>query len=179
MEEGIRLPKFVKSIDDIYSNNFKKIDFIKYYANGQYSIELLRDVYVEDERFFRSLRDEIYLRGFKVLVDKSSPSLYSYNLFQKSDQIIVVDFLGEEYKKIDFKNILHSNMVLNMNVDNDMFFNYIPLENFKKIYKNVNLSILRREFTKSGFRIINMESASRKNQYIKELSLKLKKTLIQ
>ncbi len=168
MHEGIKLPKFLKSLDDIYSNNLRKVDFNKYYDKrlDQYSIDLLRDLFAKDERLFRAVRDELNLRGIKVLVNNASPNIYSFNMVINYDEIIVIDEPGENYKNIDFISILNPNIIFHMDIDNDLFFNYIPIENFSKVYKNVNISNLKRQFKNAGFKIVNMSNIAIKNSYM-------------
>ena len=155
MNDYIKIPSHIDDVYSLYSNNLKKLEFSKYLINEShvYSLDLLRDLYKADRELFFIIRDEMLLRGFEIRTEKVS-SLFPATEYSGDIRLLYKEYNSNKFLNINFDNLKLGNLINRFNIDNDKFFNLIPLENFKFLNQSINLDLLRREFSINGFSYI-------------------------
>lgn len=157
MKNYIKKPNYIENIKYIHSNNFKKINFEKYLSNdvSAYNLDLLRDIYREDKNLFFNIRDELLLRGFEIKLDSKSNLFPTIKKSGDSRYIINNPKKPEEgFKQINFDSLGLGDFVNRMNIDSDVFFHLIPLDNFSYINQGINIDILAKELIENNFLLI-------------------------
>lgn len=147
MEEKIIKPSWLKSCEYMkYSNNINKFMMI-YKLNDMDNVDLnlLRHYYKKDKEACLELIDELVLRGFKFDVKKETPLLPNMTI-ELDNKVILLCEDKNRYKNINFDRLNISNFINRFNVESDYFFNYIKIDYFLYLNRNINLSILNEEF---------------------------------
>lgn len=140
------------------STEYKKL--ISEEIDGKVDLNYIRELYKKDKNIFYKLINEISLRGGKFIVIKEQNILKNINfettdfLFKEVDEFKV--------KEINFEEYLLGNFIGIFNVNSDMFFNFIPIDGFKVLNKNINLKSLKEEFIRLGFEILTKEKFEEK-----------------
>lgn len=137
------------------------LELIKINQDGKVDIDHIRGIYRSDRNAFFKLINEILLRGGKFHLEKEQNILKNITIesnefiFKSENEFRSLEINFEEYNIGDFLN--------KYKVDNDKFFNFMFIEAFKVIDKNVNIEKLKEEFIKVGFKIFEKETFERKN----------------
>lgn len=157
----IRVPEYFEERLKFESENFSKIKLTEYLDNDRKCMDLtlLRQLYTVDRNFFFDIRDELLLRGFAI--DNESP-LFRYDKNIIPSHYIYISQDISAFKNINYKLIGLSNLISRFNIQSDFFFNYIPLENFLILNKDINLRLLKEEFLINYFKIISRDELKKK-----------------
>lgn len=157
MEEYIELG-YGYDITDDASKDY--LELIKVNKDGKVDIDYIRGIYSRDRHTFFKLINEILLRGGKFHLNKEQNILKNITLesnefiFKRENEFRSLEINFEEYNLGDFVN--------KYKVDNDKFFNFMFIEAFKVIDRNVDIEKLKEEFIKAGFAIFKKETFERK-----------------
>lgn len=149
MEEKIIKPNWLKSCKYMkYSHNINKF-MVTYKLDDMdnVNLNLLRHYYKKDKESFLELIDELVLRGFKFNVKKETPLLPNIAI-ESDNKVILLCEDKNRYKNINFDRLNISNFINRFKVESDYFFNYIKIDYFLYLNRNINLSILNEEFEK-------------------------------
>lgn len=137
------------------------LEIIKINKDGKVDIDHIRGIYRSDRNAFFKLINEILLRGGNFHLEKEQNILKNITIesnefiFKSENEFRSLEINFEEYNIGDFLN--------KYKVDNDKFFNFMFIEAFKVIDRNVNIEKLKEEFIKVGFEIFEKETFERKN----------------
>ena len=137
------------------------LELIKINQDGKVDIDHIRGIYRSDRNTFLKVINEILLRGGKFHLEKEQNILRNITIesnefiFKRENEFRSLEIKFEDYNIGDFLN--------KYKVDNDKFFNFIFIEAFKIIDRNVNIEKLKEEFIKVGFEILKKETFERKN----------------
>ncbi|AYF53508.1 hypothetical protein DFH04_01480 [Clostridium novyi] len=132
------------------------LQLIKINKDGKVDIDYIRCIYISDRYAFLKLINEILLRGGKFHLEKEQNILKNITIesnefiFKSENEFRSLEISFEEYNLGDFLN--------KYKVDNDKFFNFMFIEAFKVIDKNVNIEKLKEEFIRVGFKIFKKET---------------------
>ena len=125
---------------DITENASKEyLELIKINKDGKVDIDNIRVIYRRDRHTFFNLINEILLRGGKFHLEKEQNILKNITLksnefiFKSKDEFRSLEINFEEYNLGDF--------VKKYKVDNDKFFNFMFIEAFEVIDRNIVDSI--------------------------------------
>lgn len=122
-------------------------------VNKRIDLQFLREIYLEDEKKFILLVQELTLRGFKFHLAK--PNNLFHNIEFESDPfIIIVNMNKGLYKKINFDKYKFGNILNKFKINNDLFFNLIPIEGFKVFDPYVNLEEFKKNLVNIGFEVM-------------------------
>ena len=151
MSEKIIKPEwFLNSGYIKYSNNLKKFMTIFNLEDlHNVDIELLRNYYKNDKEECLTLIDELILRGFKFEIKEANNLLKNIEITE-CNEIIINQEDKQRYKNIDFDRIGVSNFIKRFKVDNDYFFNYIKIDYFLYLNRDININILKEELNKNA-----------------------------
>lgn len=111
-------------------------------------IDFLRSYYKMDKEGCLNLIDELILRGFKFDLEKQNNLLKNIDI-DNSNDIILVSQDKQRYKKINFDKLGLNNFIDRFKVENDYFFNYIKLDYFNYLNKDIKINVLKEELDKS------------------------------
>ncbi len=117
-----------------------------------FSLNALRNYYRNDRIRGSYLIEELALRGY--IFKSNNESTFLPKCFDPKKIIRVNGNMGECYRRINFNIVGLSGIVQKFNINNDLFFDYIPLEGFLILNKNASIDMLENEFKNAGF-IIN------------------------
>lgn len=135
------------------------LELIKINKDGKVDIDYIRSIYQSDRYTFFKLTNEILLRGGKFFLEKEQNILKNITIesnefiFKSKNEFKSLEINFEEYNFGDFLN--------KYKVENDKFFNFMFIEAFKVIDRNVNIEKLKEEFIKVGFKIFKKETFER------------------
>lgn len=146
----------------------KYLNFLNNYINENYNeftdtdyipIEMFRDLYLRDKEIFSKLVKELVLRGGKFQLEKPS-YIFPVIDIENSDYIYITDKTERDaYKKLDFSIFNLSSFTKSFNIDDNSFYNYIPIEGFKIFgLDKSELKLLKKEFEDKDFKIISERS---------------------
>lgn len=155
--EYILIPKFVGNINEIHSNHIQNFLNEKSILDRKIPMNDLRNLYKENRELFFKLVDEFALRGFKFQINKPTNLLPNTNNI-KTTKILNINEDKSAYKSIKFNYLGLSSIITKFQIDSDLFFNNIPIENFKTINASIDLDHLISEFEGAGFNISNIDS---------------------
>lgn len=149
-------PKFYPEFPNgIFSNNLSPL------LDNPDAMEFMRTLYKKDTLKFYSVRDELILRG---IIFKTE---YQNNFFPHLDigesPYLKVTSSGELFKKIDFSLLVLPYFISHFNVQDDLFFNNIPLQGFTFLSKNITLQFVSNVFAAAGFTIISERKIDEEN----------------
>lgn len=136
------------------------LELIKINKDGKVDVDHIRGIYKNDRNAFFKLVNEILLRGGNFHLKKEQNILK--NITIASNEFIFKSENELRSLEINFQEYNIGNFVDKYKVDNDKFFNFIFIEAFKVIDRNVNVEKLKEEFMKVGFEILKKETFERK-----------------
>lgn len=168
MKEYIELGYWYNLIEDA-SDDY--LQLIKLNKDGKVDIDYVREIYRRDRSAFFKLINEILLRGGNFHLKKEQNILQNISL--KSNDFIFKSENEFRSLEINFEECNLGDFINRYKVDNDKFFNFIFIDAFKVIDRNVNIEKLKEEFINVGFRILKKEDFERK--YIDKVSEKWNK----
>ncbi len=126
-----------------------------------FSLDLLRNYYRKDRIKGSNLIEELALRGYIFNTHKNSSFLPSEI---NSKKIIRIKNHNKDcYKKINFDILGLGEIIQKFNVNSDLFFDYIPLEGFVVLNRNISIDMVRNEFVNAGFVVDSVGSNSNIN----------------
>ncbi|WP_461205031.1 DNA-directed RNA polymerase subunit alpha C-terminal domain-containing protein [Clostridium sp. DL1XJH146] len=149
----ICLPEWLPNEKHIKSEIVRK--FIKYASaegNKKIDMKYLRKYYCEEKETYIKLVDELALRGFKFITSKPN-NILPKNINSKEIEYILVDKQEANYKNINYEKIGISDFMNRFMVSDNLFFNYIPIQGFWNLNKNIDIEQLKDEFKNNGFNI--------------------------
>ncbi|ERK30327.1 sigma factor-like helix-turn-helix DNA-binding protein [Clostridium intestinale] len=165
MKEYIELGNWY-SITENASKDY--LELIKINKDGKVDIDHIRVIYSSDRSSFFKLINEILLRGGSFHLEKEQNILK--NITIESNEFIFKSQNEFRSLEIDFGEYNIGDFLNKYKVDNDKFFNFMFIEAFKVIDRNVNIGKLKDEFIKVGFKILKKETFERK--YIDKINEK-------
>lgn len=149
-------PKFCPDFpNDIHSLNLVPL------FNSSDSLEYMRLLYKKDTLKFYSVRDELILRGINFNEDYQNNFFPHFEIEDNPQKI--VSSHGELFKNINFTMLGLPNFLMHFNVQNDLFFNNIPLSGFTFLSKNISNQFVYNVFIAAGFTIVGEEKIQDKN----------------
>lgn len=159
MEEVVTKPKWSnfsvrnsKNISDFF--RMEKID----QNQNNFPLDLLRNYYRSNSLICSVLIEELSLRGYSFISNNKTGFLPSN--YESKKYVRVSNQESDNYKKINFHIIGLGDIISKFHIDSDKFFDYIPIEGFLKLNKNISLDMVENEFKNSGFIIEPVESCS-------------------
>ncbi|MFJ8451765.1 sigma factor-like helix-turn-helix DNA-binding protein [Aerococcus viridans] len=152
MNNYIRIPSYIEDVKTIHSNNLSKLDFSKYSTEDKniYSLNLLRDLYKTQRDLFFTIRDEMLLRGFEIHTETNS-SLFPNTLNSQNSELICKAINNDSFLHLDFESLKLGNFINQFDVNDDQFFDLIPIENFKILNQGIDIEVLHKEFYMNDF----------------------------
>lgn len=130
------------------SDNFKEL--LKNELDGRIELDYLREIYKKDPLEFIKLSQELSFRGcaFKL----SSPNNLLENLhFEESREYIFVKENKFRYKTFNFDKYKLGDLVSKYKINDDRFFNFVPVEGFRIFNNYINIDELKEELILCGF----------------------------
>lgn len=172
MMEGMIIPDYIGDLAEIKSGNINM--FFDYYGikssniyNRTISIEYLKNY--NNKEIYNPLIKELSFRGFVINSEKEN------NILPKIPEIKHENFITtegremvEEYKKIPFERLGLWDTLSQFSIQQDSFFDGLPLENFIYINKNVDVDLLKTSFENNGF-VIKKHNETSINDINKEV----------
>ena len=159
MNNGYYKSKFYENQSSTYLNFLRwyiENNYIEYINLSYIPIEVFRDLYLNHNEFFSDMVKELVLRGGKFQLEKPSYIFPSIDI-ENSDYIYVTDKTEKDaYKKLDFSLFNLSNLNRSFKIEDNSFYNYIPVDGFKIFGLGKNeLNLLKKEFEDKNFKIIS------------------------
>ena len=119
-------------------------------------INFLRDYYKKDKERCLNLIDELIFRGFKFDLKKENNMLKNIDI-NHTKEIILVSEDKQKYKNINFDRLGLLNFINRFKVKNDYFFNYIKLDYFTYLNKDIKIQILKEELDRSDITYLSYD----------------------
>lgn len=147
------------------------------------NIDFLRKYYKKNKEQCLDLIDELTLRGFKFDLKKHNNLLKNIDINEENNVILISDD-KERYKNIDFNRIGLSNFIKRFKVNSDYFFNYIKLDYFTYLNKDVSMDILKDELKKNDINYFscdeckNIEKKESENKHSEINKIKLENIFV-
>ena len=148
--------EFKKSeLDKIFdSDNVSKFFFLlKRYKLSKYlgisNYDEIKDVYNKygvwaqiETSLPMSNKDKKIIKDIKTIVEKGD--IYFYDVMHNSDEIIynAASILGLTEKVKVIKDTFKLHSILDIDMDFDLMFRYVKLDNFKKVYRDIERNII-------------------------------------
>lgn len=146
LKDIVIIPSYT-NLNEVKANSFN----INKYFNSEL-IDNLRNLYKTDSKKFNFLLKELYLRGFDF------EEKYQNNYFPKVEfdlyPYIYVNNNEERYKKLDLIKFSLSNLINELQIKTDLFFNYMPLNGFFKYIPKEKQDYFEKELLSCGFKLI-------------------------
>lgn len=101
------------------------------------------------------LIDELTLRGFEFYSENPKSILPNFKV--ESDEFIYIKENSFNYKNINFKALGLGDFCKIFFIENDLFFNYIPIYAFKYFNSNIDIEFLKRVFLENNFLIFEKD----------------------
>lgn len=156
---GLYLPIYFKHqhYDNYYNIPIERLE--KHYF---IPIEYFRYLYKDNKNVFNQITKELVLRGGEFFLENESP-LFPKVSFTNNKLITLNNDIPEEsYKKIDYEVLGIKQFIKLFNIENNNFFEHVPLEGFKVLnLSNLNLLYLEKKLLDCGFSIINSKNNSK------------------
>lgn len=130
------------------SDTFKEL--LKNEVDGKIDLDHLREVYKKDPLEFIKLSQELSFRGciFKL----GSPNNLLQNLhFLEDEEYIFVKENKFRYKTFNFDKYKLGDLVSKYKINDDSFFNFVPVEGFKIFNNYIDICELREDLISCGF----------------------------
>lgn len=166
MDPGLYMPEFFSKQK---YNNFFNIPFMQLVDEGSLfvSINYFRDLYSNNRgnKIFNNIVNELVLRGGVFKMEKQSALFPNANIDNLDKVILVGDSTPENaYDKLDLEFFNISYIKKTFGIENNFFYNYIPIEGFKVFgLENSDIVLLEREFINRGFIITNLKANNNLN----------------
>ncbi|MFC5465963.1 sigma factor-like helix-turn-helix DNA-binding protein [Lederbergia graminis] len=161
MNEYILIPSYIDNVQDIHSQYlnvfFRDVEIIE----RKIPLNEIRNVYIKDRELFFKIVDELSLRGFQFISKKTNNILPTINP-DFSSYISVIEN-NNMFLDINFQQYGLSGFAQRFMVENDLFFNHIPLKGFQYFNASLNLIELENEFRLAGFEIQHNEGGNEKS----------------
>lgn len=140
------LPLFL-SKEDIHG---KLKDFLESIQYDQ--ITGFRKLYNSNKAEFFTLINEMVLRGFKFIIESN---LFPKVNFDSSDYLVCKEPGNTKFQQIDFDVLGIGAIINDFDINDDSFFDKIPLDGFVFFNPQIDRQYLKALFENSGFEIIN------------------------
>ncbi|MCD8916244.1 hypothetical protein K2V61_11900 [Staphylococcus simulans] len=146
LKEVIDIPQFI-DINKVKEHSY----FFNKYLNDAL-LENLRHLYIHDIKSFNLLTKEIYIRGlsFKDKYKNNYLKKNNYNhgliIYKKSNE--------NSYKTFPFREFGLGDLVKDLKVDNDLFFNYVPIEAIYKYIPSEKQQMFQYKLKEFGFTLL-------------------------
>jgi hypothetical protein len=118
-------------------------------------IEYMRTLFIDDNRKFYSLRDELILRG--IGFKEEFQNNYLLGIDYQIHFIIIKTENTDSFKKINFSMHGATNFIERFQVNSDLFFHNVPWEGILHFIPNASPDILKKNFLAAGFSIVPVE----------------------
>ena len=185
--EIIKKPFWMDDLFDVlyYSENLKYF-FEKYQIvdHSSFPMAYVKDLYKSNKFLAIDIIHELSLRGFEFITNFSNSLIPDVNISKDCDVIRVdkktKNHIYKNYKKINFEKYGYGNLTQRFKIENDHFFNNIPLEGFKYINNNGKLALLLEDIiSQKNYSIVhNSENIQKISPVIiKNIKLKIKKVI--
>lgn len=115
----------------------------------------MRTLFVEDNKAFYRLRDELILRG--IGFRKEYQNNYLLGRHYDIRTIIIKTEHTNAYKNINFTMHGGANFIERFNIQSDLFFHNIPWEGILHFLPNASEAFLKKEFEREGFTFIPVD----------------------
>ncbi|MBZ9625596.1 hypothetical protein G9F71_022465 [Clostridium sp. FP2] len=153
--EYIKKPNWI-TYDNLIKASTGFSRFVRYSnanLNNEYiELDLLRKYYISNHQSAINLIDELALRGFEFVSEKTS-SILPNNTYCSDMDVLSVSIDQGNYKKLNFEEVGLGNFNDRFNVKCDMFFDGISLKSFLYFNKSINNKLLKQEFLDKGFTV--------------------------
>lgn len=153
MIDYIEIP-YISNGGEVGSDNFKEL--IKNEINGKIDLDYLREVYKRDQVEFIKLSQELSFRGctFKL----RSPNNLLQNLqFSDVGKYIFTKENICRYERFNFDKYKLGDLVGKYKINDDRFFNFVPVEGFKIFNKYIDINELQEDLILCGFSLKSIE----------------------
>ncbi|WP_297687885.1 sigma factor-like helix-turn-helix DNA-binding protein [uncultured Anaerococcus sp.] len=161
MKYGYYKGKFYEKQSSTYLsfiNNYVNENYKEFNNSSYIPIEIFRDLYLNHKDVFPKLVKELVLRGGIFHLEKPSYIFPSINIENEEYIHTTPEIDKDAYKKLDFSILNLSNFTSFFNIEDNSFYNYIPIEGFKIFGLGKNdIKILKKEFEDKNFKIIKNE----------------------
>ncbi|MGD7054228.1 sigma factor-like helix-turn-helix DNA-binding protein [Sutcliffiella horikoshii] len=152
MQDYIKLPTIIEDIEEIHSERIRKFIKESEREGDKFSVDYFRALFQNNREEFMVLMDELALRGFTFHTVKRNNLLPSYS--DKLSSYLKVTRGGLSFKNLDLNLLGIAGMFNRFDVVSDLFFHKIPLQRFTHLNANISLDLVKREFEKSGFHLV-------------------------
>ncbi|OFS62295.1 sigma factor-like helix-turn-helix DNA-binding protein [Nosocomiicoccus sp. HMSC09A07] len=141
------LPKYA-NLEEIKKHSY----YMKQFLNDEI-LELLRELYIKDRTAFNLVLMEMQLRGIAFTEQHQSNLLKGIDF--DLEPYIKASKDTNNFKKFPFKFFGLSNLVADLKIESDLFFNYIPLSGFDKYIPNEKKHLFPYKLKEYGFELIS------------------------
>lgn len=140
---------YSKDLDNFFSN-LKEEDYID---SNKIKLKYLRKFYKEDKyRAIKTIK-ELKLRGFEFKEENETSFLSTVFIPEEYNKFIYTDINNQKYKEINKYIFNFLDYVL---IEDDRFFNGIPIKGFKNYNDSIEESVIEKEFLRYGYKIISL-----------------------
>ncbi|AQS09894.1 RNA polymerase sigma factor RpoS [Clostridium saccharobutylicum] len=146
---------YIKIEENVKKNEFISIELkelLRHEVEGTIDLEYLREIYTKDQTEFIRLYQELAFRGCTFITKMQSNLLQNIEI-TNDDNYIFVNDNNYFYKNINFNKYKLGDLVVKYKINDDRFFNFVPIEGFKAFNKEIDLEKLSEEFYTNGFLI--------------------------
>lgn len=156
MRDYIQTPEILPSLEELLDGHLKNfLQSCEVIEKKRLSLTNLRALYIKDRTEFIKVVDELTLRGFSFYTEKPNNILptgqpsYSRYIFVKENQ--------NRFERLDYQSLGLSGFLQRFQVDDDRFFQYVPIEGFKNINRHLDVQSLETQLLNAGFALYDQE----------------------
>lgn len=157
MRDYIQTPEILASLDELHDGRLRTfLQNCEVIEKKRFSLDNLRALYVKDRTEFIKVVDELTLRGFSFYTEKPNNILpsgqpsYARYIYAKDNE--------NKFERLDYQSLGLSGFLQRFQVDDDRFFQYVPIDGFKNINRHLDVQLLESELLKAGFSLYDQEA---------------------
>lgn len=156
MIEYILIPEYFnchtiysKDLDEFFSNLTEE-DYLDY---NKINLEYLREFYKNNKYKTIKIIKELKMRGFEFKEEKETSFLSTIFIPEEYNKFIYTDINTQKYKEINkyIFDFLDYSLI-----NDDRFFNGIPLVGFKNYNENIEDTLIEKEFLRYGYKVLSL-----------------------
>ncbi|MFD1039253.1 sigma factor-like helix-turn-helix DNA-binding protein [Virgibacillus byunsanensis] len=151
MKDFILIPSIINDIAYIHSQHLADILSKSEVQGNKIPLDFIRLLYKENPEKFFKVVDELSLRGFQFFTEK--PNNILPNFTPDFSSYMEVESNHDYFKNLKLHRLGISGFIKRFNIDNDLFFNKIPLNGFTFMNASIDQESLMDELKSAGFEI--------------------------
>jgi DNA-directed RNA polymerase alpha subunit len=153
VEEYFELPIWLESIESInsfYINVLK--EHIQNLDVTRFDLNILRELHTKERDVFYPMCEELKLRGFRFIT-KVPSNFFPENNFKKDETLILANNNSQRFEHINYSLLDMNGFIEKFKIEDDRFFNFVPIKGFLNLNKGTNEGVIISEFQQNGYLI--------------------------